>query len=190
MGEHPQNHRIKDVTGQRFGKLTAIKFAGKIDPGKNGAIWLWHCDCGNEFERTRMNVGDSLRGGHIPMCRECRIKSFSKDPGVANKNVVIRDYRRSARGRNIDWRLDEKTLDHLFSANCHYCGCTPNQRKRTPSTIGEFIHQGIDRIDSELDYVPFNVVPCCKTCNYAKRGMDYLEFIAWIRLAASHLEGH
>lgn len=40
----------KDLTGQRFGKLPAIKRVALPHPAKNGAQtgWLCRCDCGNE----------------------------------------------------------------------------------------------------------------------------------------------
>ena len=38
--------KIKDITGEKYNRLTAIKYIGK---NKNGAaVWLWKCDCGNE----------------------------------------------------------------------------------------------------------------------------------------------
>lgn len=46
---------------------------------------------------------------------------------------------------------------------------------------GEFISNGIDRIDNNRGYVKENCVPCCKTCNYAKRKMDLLTFKEWAR---------
>jgi hypothetical protein len=35
----------KDITGEKFGRLTAIKFSHK---NKNKLYWLFKCDCGNE----------------------------------------------------------------------------------------------------------------------------------------------
>lgn len=37
---------MKDLTGQRFGRLVAIKTNGKNKYGN--VMWLCHCDCGNE----------------------------------------------------------------------------------------------------------------------------------------------
>ena len=37
--------KIKDISGQKFGQLTAIEFVGVEN---NKAIWLCKCDCGNE----------------------------------------------------------------------------------------------------------------------------------------------
>lgn len=47
--EQAKKPKSKDITGQRFGKLIAIKKIG-IDSRRN-AIWLCKCDCGNECHR-------------------------------------------------------------------------------------------------------------------------------------------
>ena len=42
-----KGHRAKDLSGERFGRLTAIERAGS----KNGyVLWRTRCDCGNESE--------------------------------------------------------------------------------------------------------------------------------------------
>lgn len=47
----PRNSgRWKDLTGMRFGKLTATRHLGTSKWGH--AIWLCHCDCGNDCETT------------------------------------------------------------------------------------------------------------------------------------------
>lgn len=38
--------RIKDITGKKYGKLTALSFVG-VHPLKKKARWLCRCDCGN-----------------------------------------------------------------------------------------------------------------------------------------------
>ena len=47
--------RRKDITGMKFGRLTAIKMMEEKTPRK-GAIWLWECDCGNVVSRPLNNV--------------------------------------------------------------------------------------------------------------------------------------
>lgn len=37
---------IKDITGQKFGRLTVVKFHG-VDKGGN-ALWVCVCECGNQ----------------------------------------------------------------------------------------------------------------------------------------------
>ena len=178
-------HRTKDVTGQRFGNLVAIEYTGRLADQHN-TIWLWRCDCGNEFERQRRNVVGAVKLGRVPSCPNCRVWP-SLESGEAGRNRVVDYYTRSAATKKLEFRLNRSQLDILFKSNCHYCNSSPSNVEDHGDCNGEFIYQGIDRIDNELDYVPFNVVPCCKTCNYAKRNMNYLEFVAWIKQAASHL---
>jgi len=40
-----QSKFIKDITGEKYGRLTAIRLLDEKTP-KGGAIWLWQCDCG------------------------------------------------------------------------------------------------------------------------------------------------
>ena len=51
--------RIKDITGQRFGRLTAIRYIGNGD-----GFWECRCDCGVVFQ-TR---GCDLRLGRTTSC--------------------------------------------------------------------------------------------------------------------------
>lgn len=48
MAKHP------DISGQKFGRLTAVKYIGK-DKNRN-AKWLFRCDCGNECISLVYNV--------------------------------------------------------------------------------------------------------------------------------------
>lgn len=44
--------KIRDLTGQKFGRLTAIRQVGPDPTGKqHQARWLFACDCGTEIER-------------------------------------------------------------------------------------------------------------------------------------------
>lgn len=52
----------KDIAGQKFGTLTAIKSVGSAT--KNRALWECVCDCG----AVVVKVGADLRSGHIKSC--------------------------------------------------------------------------------------------------------------------------
>lgn len=52
----------KDISGKKFGKLTAIKRVGSDK--RNISVWLCKCDCGNEKEVSM----SSLRPYHNPSC--------------------------------------------------------------------------------------------------------------------------
>lgn len=52
-----------DLTGQRFGRLTAIERCGMDSSGKN-SVWLCLCDCGGTTKATTTH----LRNGHTQSC--------------------------------------------------------------------------------------------------------------------------
>mgnify|MGYP003292394766 CR=1 FL=1 len=54
--------RLIDITGQRFGMLTAIRKVGTAHDGQ--ALWLCKCDCGN----THIAKGRDLRSLHVKTC--------------------------------------------------------------------------------------------------------------------------
>lgn len=54
--------KIKDLTGQKFGRLTVIERAGSNSYGR--ALWLCVCDCG----KIDIKQGKLLLNGH---CRSC-----------------------------------------------------------------------------------------------------------------------
>ncbi len=84
--------RFKDLTGQKFGRLTAIKHAG--NDKHNHAMWLCKCDCGNEI----IVVGYSLRNGVTKSCgcfqRENAIKvgKLNKIHGHCQNNKSSKTY--------------------------------------------------------------------------------------------------
>ena len=92
-------------------------------------------------------------------------------------------YRKSARKRGLVWELTDEDFERLTALDCFYCGQPPSAvQKPNRSTYegGDFVHNGLDRMDSKLGYTPENVLPCCTTCNYAKSDMPFDDFMAWI----------
>lgn len=63
-----KKEHTKDITGQKFGRLTAVK---RIRV-KGKSMWLFNCDCGNQKEALPAPV----RNGHTTSCgcrqKECR----------------------------------------------------------------------------------------------------------------------
>lgn len=56
---------IKDISGQRFGRLTAIAYTGRRTDKGHNSIWLFRCDCGNYVERPGSSV---TCGTKVPSC--------------------------------------------------------------------------------------------------------------------------
>jgi len=57
-----------DLSGKRFGKLTAIRSVGQSKHKKQ--LWLVHCDCGNE----KTMVASSMASGHAKSCGYCDVQ--------------------------------------------------------------------------------------------------------------------
>ena len=56
-----------DLTGQRFGKLTVLKYDESSACNEQGARWICKCDCGNIVSRLRVTLQKNSR--HT--CGEC-----------------------------------------------------------------------------------------------------------------------
>lgn len=63
---------LKDITGQRFGNLVAIRHTGfKVRGGKQNtrmAVWEFECSCGERFETLAQEVKASYHSGVCPSC--------------------------------------------------------------------------------------------------------------------------
>ena len=178
--------KIKDLTGQRFGKLVVQGYAGISQYGKTQ--WNCRCDCGN----TTTVTGSHLRSGYTKSCgcfrSETSRERRRKGKGVAALNQLIALYRQGARRRGYSWDLSDEQAVRLFSSSCVYCGAVPSNVLRSRNNTGDFIYNGIDRVDNTRGYSPDNVVPCCETCNKAKRAMGEEEFLEWVARVYRHRE--
>lgn len=65
MTDGKRHHNFKDLTGQRFGMLTAIQTSHST--GKKWK-WLFQCDCGNTSVKTGADVAKELKRGGTPNC--------------------------------------------------------------------------------------------------------------------------
>ena len=72
----PENLTVKaatiDLTGQKFGKLTALRVVGKAK--SNSLIWLCVCECGVEIQKTSALLRKSTPTG----CGSCVANARSK----------------------------------------------------------------------------------------------------------------
>ncbi len=75
-------HPVKDITGQRRGHLTALRYTGKRDE-RGQAIYEWRCDCGNVFIRS---VAGTSNANYARICPECLRKVKSKQISLVRSN--------------------------------------------------------------------------------------------------------
>jgi len=108
--------------------------------------------------------------------------------GESLRTRVFQDYALKARkvGRKFTISFDE--FLKISSMNCYYCGALPSNRVTGRGNNGEFIYQGMDRIDNTKGYEKDNIVPCCILCNRAKMAMPYDIFLEWLNRIAAHYQ--
>lgn len=169
--------------GQKYNRLTIVEKCGK-DKHKN-RLYRCKCDCGNEiFVR-----GNALTSGNTKSCG-CLAMEVKKSKRLPNNrgviNHIILQYKRHARNRGFDWNLSYEDVERIIQEPCFYCGTKKSNHKVTKNCKEGYDHNGIDRIDSSVGYEPWNVVSCCKICNYAKRDMSQRDFIIWATKVAEY----
>ena len=117
---------MRNLTGQRFGRLTVIEKTDKRLCGQ--VVWRCHCDCGNVCEV----ITNSLTAGKTKSCGCLQKEKTSKDltgQRFGRLTVIEKTDKRSS-GRNVVWkcRCDcgnecEMASGSLRSGNSKSCGC-------------------------------------------------------------------
>lgn len=179
----PQNKRFAPlVTGQKFHQLTIIELHHQDKRWRR--FYTCVCNCG----KTRVVQGSHLISGNTRSCGclhkdAALLNRLPNDQGVINH--LILQYKRHARDRGLVFELSKEAFTQLIKMPCHYCGLPPSNNKITKNCDG-FLYSGIDRIDSEIGYIEGNTVPCCSTCNLAKRDLSEHDFLRWIKRVYEH----
>lgn len=165
---------FKNLKNSRFGKLVAIKPVGRT---RTGVIeWECKCDCGNICVITSSNLSQKC----TISCGCYRRDINKKEYGESSINRVYRRYKSSAKERNLEFCLTLEEFKNLCKENCIYCGSAPLNFQKSEYNNGNFIYNGIDRVDNTQGYLNTNTVSCCKNCNKAKDVMSKEEFLKWI----------
>jgi len=114
------------------------------------------------------------------VCLNCR----NKPKGQTGLNLLFRQYSDRAILHQAKMLLTIEQFKEITSQNCEYCGVTPQlsiKAATTPGEWGTYYYNGIDRVEnSNYNYELGNCVPCCHSCNIAKRDMTIEEFNQWI----------
>lgn len=149
-------HRRKDISGQTFGRLTAIR-----DVGKRGRkrLWLCACECGNETFGT----ADDLASGHKRSC------------GCLQPEAAIVAHTTHGMSRSAEYKIWLAMLKRCrkpYSISyCNYgergidvCDEWANSFEAFYSDMGDrpSTKHSIDRIDNDVGY-------CKDNCRWATR---------------------
>lgn len=119
--------KIKDLSGQHFGKLTVIEDTGERK--NRQVVWLCQCECGN----TIKVVGQSLRSGHITSCG-CKNFETKAENLIGQKffNLTVIERAGSSERRAALWKCKcicgnpndiFVASNRLITGNTQSCGC-------------------------------------------------------------------
>lgn len=153
-----------DITGQRFGKLVAVRKTGEST--QKGVLWLCKCDCGNES----VAIGTRLRIGEVISCG-CAVR----DPVVyysekVRQKQAAHKHTRRARARSSGGVFTPSQIDSLFSlqrGRCANCG--------TPIKDGYHRDHKIPLVAGGSNDIS-NIELLCPVCNLRKSTKDPIEW--------------
>lgn len=174
--------RNKLWLGQVVGSFKVIEFDGRR-MNSHHPMWVCEClNCGARSSREAISIHPNST------CKNC----VGMPKGHSGLQKLFGRYNdRSKRVMKMPFTISLDEFKRLTSSPCHYCGDQPRRLSshgmgRTQSSSwGNYYFNGIDRIDSDEGYLPENCVPCCWTCNRAKKDMSHHEFVEWLRRVAA-----
>lgn len=169
----------QNIVNQKFGFWSVLEI-------KNNTYCICKCICGIVKEVKIYNLlnNKSVSCG----CRKALIisdKNKKNEPRLSSAKAVYSNNN----CRYSDGNISFEDFLILSQKNCYYCGSPPSNnfnkfknRSTIPESIinGEFIYNGLDRIDSTKPHLIDNVVPCCSICNYAKSNLSIDDFKNWL----------
>ena len=180
---------IRKAMGEKYGRLTILSRAEMPEKVKEKGVFRLYvnciCDCGNIVNGQYLS--NLKRSSKEKRQISCGCSKGIQDPKKAILGSAKAVWRNSYKDGDISF---EKFLE-LSNKNCYYCNSKPstitniyvyslNRKNKKPRKIisrivpttalenGNFIYNGLDRIDSSKKHNLDNVVTCCKICNYMK----------------------
>lgn len=197
-GELPRAPKKKlaskcNLAGKRAGRLLIVEDLGVTKDGWR--LWGCICECGT---KKAVRSRELLRG-HTKSCGCLQAENRASWGGLAGANIkpagesafnqLLFNYKKSAHERGYKFELSEDEFRRLTKQPCYYCGQIADRpAPRAKGTNGDYLYNGIDRIDNSKGYVEGNVRPCCKQCNIAKNVLSEVDFIDWVKRISARFE--
>lgn len=104
------------------------------------------------------------------------LKSRSHKKGDSLEQMY-NTYKRKAKKRNYTFKLTLEEFTKLAMQKCGYCN------GHGDSKIGKSDKYfcGIDRKNNNIGYIYNNCISCCKTCNFMKGRLSYMDFLSQVK---------
>lgn len=173
----------KDTIGKKFGRLLAIE---RVDDyiNKNGKIAVMYsciCDCGNKIKTsgTKLRTGAKKSCGCIP--KEVLAIRNKRPDGQHSFTRMYTNYKKNACARGFSFELSKEDFKYLTKQRCKYCNVEPAYIIKATHGGGDYIYNGIDRINNNLGYIEGNCATCCGVCNIMKTTHTEQFFIEHIK---------
>lgn len=178
-----KNSEIKSFVGQKIGRLLIEERFRK----NKTTFYKCKCDCGKDTITTHSNLGSGSAKSCGCLLLDTRGSERKPLKDVIQK-AILNYYKRNAKSRNYEWKLDKNKFEELINGNCYYCnsGLSNKYIWKYKYEIATLPFNGIDRVDNTIGYTEDNCVSCCKTCNMAKSELTVEEFKTWIIKLNNH----
>jgi len=196
MQEYNNKNKLNPSYKYKKYKLTALKHNKEFTISEKDATELFAADC----EYCGYNPENGLNGidrvdnskGYIvdnvvTCCRQCNFMKGGTDVDVFIGRCIhiatyaglfqgklfpvlfpdristyFKRYVSRALERGYNFNLTEDQFNDVISMDCYLCGKKNSKHHQN----------GVDRIDSSIDYNMDNVKACCASCNYFKNEFD------------------
>lgn len=179
-----------DITGQKFGRLTALELIGKTKTQSN--IWKCVCDCGNIKNVTCgiLNAGTTKSCGCLQI--ESRRNSFNGGKYISGMEIA--GIIHGAKSRNIECvdraeliiLIENEFEKQQFKCNLSGVNINFNIRGDDGNLIKDSYTASVDRIDSSKGYIKNNIQIVHKYINMMKWILDNEDFKNWCKLVHEH----
>lgn len=166
------NRRIKDLAGQRFGRLAVFGYVGKNKDGHS--LWICHCDCGQQSVVVRTSLISGLTNSCGCLYRET-IGALTRTHGLTHTP----EYRIWAGIKTRCLNPHTPSYDNYGGRGITMCDRWLNSFECFLADMGPRPNRKftVERIDNDLGYSPDS----CRWATYTeqannKRGNHLLTF--------------
>lgn len=181
-GKNNRVYEYADLTNVKIGSITFLyRASDRPTPSRATAMWVGKCECGSIKEYSYVNISHA----RVKMVQGVK-KIFScgckrrHEKGESTLKGVYRQYRVHAETRGYEFNIPLDDFRIITKQNCHYCDIPPSNEAIKRRAHGSYVYNGIDRMNNDVGYELYNIVPCCFRCNRAKDVMGKEEFLEWI----------
>ena len=177
----------KDITGLRFGRLTAVSFSHIENKSCHRSVWACKCECG---KTVKVKLHELTAGTKSCGClkSDMNIKRCFKGIGLVTKSCWS-SIKNNAKERNIEFKVSIKYIWELFEKQKGKCKLTGQDIKLSHNVKKIKPTASLDRIDNAFGYIEGNVQWVHKQVNMCKHVLNNKDFIMMCSEVTLHSKG-